>query len=100
MNRLVIGLNGLRGRLSSASLPALPERLRGGSIERSVEYLKNVKNDYKQVFVDTTHECRDRPLKACIYGSIVSFLGYCLATNPDERDLRQQLLDCQNLLST
>ena len=96
-HRFVYSMRAFGHRLSSISLP---ERLRGGSIERSVEYLKQVAIDYKQVFVDTYKESRDRPLKASVYGSLLAFVGYCMATNPDEHDLEEQLLESQNNLSS
>ena len=95
--RLVNGIKTFGQRLSSITLP---ERLRGGSIEKGVEYLKQVIIDYKQVFIDTRQECRDRPLKASVYGSAIALVVYCMATNPDERDFRQQLIESQNNLSS
>ena len=95
--RFVNSIRGFSHRLSSVSLP---ERLRGGSIERAVEYLKQVAIDYKQVFIDTTKQCRDRPLKATFYGSLLASVVYCMATNPDEHDLEQQLLESHNNLSS
>ncbi|XP_054163010.1 uncharacterized protein LOC128960879 [Oppia nitens] len=99
MSRLVSAFKTFGQRLSSISLPPLPEKLRGGSIERGMEYLKNVVNDYKQVMIDTKDECRHRPLKASVYVSLMSAFGYCMATNPNEKDLTQQLVECHNLLS-
>ena len=95
--RLVTSIRGFGRRLSEISLP---DKLRGGSIERSVEYLKQVAIDYKQVVIDTVQECRNRPLKASAYGSLLGFVGYCMATNPNEHDLREQLLESQNNLSS
>ena len=95
MSALLKRFKTLTNRLSSISLP---KRLRGGSIERSLDYLKQVKDDYKQVLIDTRNECRDRPLKASAYGSVLAFVGYCMATNPDENDFRHQLIESHNNL--
>jgi len=97
MSRLISGIKSAQNRLSSLSLPS---RYRGGRIERSVDYLQLVYNDYKQVLIDTRNEARDRPLKASIIGSFLSLMAYCALKNPNEDDFRQQLIDSQNNLST
>jgi hypothetical protein len=97
MSRLLNNLKSVRNLRPSLSLP---DRYRGGRIERTVDYLKLVFNDYKQVLTDVRNDARDRPLKASIIGSVIGLLGYCVARNPDECDLRQQLIDSQNNLST
>lgn len=97
MTHLASNLKSLFFRITSARLP---KRLRGGTIERSIDYLIQVKNDYKQVLIDTLTECKDRPIKASAYGTGLALIGYCLATNPDERDFEQQLSESQNNLAS
>jgi hypothetical protein len=97
MSRLLNNLKSVRNLRPSLSLA---DRYRGGRIERAVDYLKLVFNDYKQVLTDARNDARDRPLRASIIGSIIGLLGYCVARNPDEWDFRQQLIESQNNLST
>lgn len=58
-----------------------------------VNYLKNLANDYKSVALDTVQDCKDRPVKATLYGGLLSFLFAAYKTNPDEASFREQLID-------
>lgn len=62
-------------------------------------FLYNIFNDYKVVAVETIQDCKDRPLKASVYISLLSFIGLLYKTNPTERDFRQELIeDAQEML--
>ncbi|OTF79340.1 hypothetical protein BLA29_005466 [Euroglyphus maynei] len=77
----------------------LPERLKGGIIENSINYLRNVGNDYKNVYLETLQDIRKRPLKATIIGSILLSGGYCIVHNPTFDDFQMQLIDSNNCIS-
>ncbi|XP_075589600.1 uncharacterized protein LOC124496283 [Dermatophagoides farinae] len=77
----------------------LPERLKGGIIENSINYLRNVGNDYKNVYLETIQDIRKRPLKASIIGAILISGGYCIQHNPSFDDFQTQLIDSNNRLS-
>lgn len=83
-------------RLFNSSLPTFPEKLRGGSIEKAVDYLKLVYSDYRTVFFDVLKESREKPLKACLYGGSILTSYYLWRTNPDFNDFEQQLINAHN----
>jgi len=77
----------------------LPQRFKGGRIEKFTDYMKIVINDYKQVGIDVIQDARDKPFKACVIGSIGCFFIYLLKTNPNENDFIHQLTSSHNNLS-
>ena len=76
----------------------LPQRLRGGAIEKSATYLHNIYLDYKAVFMETRQDIRNRPLRSTIIGGILVGLGYLMRHNPSEDDFLMQLVQCNNKL--
>lgn len=48
---------------------------------------------------ETIQDCKERPVKASIYISLLTFVGVLYKTNPSERDFRQELIeDAQEML--
>lgn len=65
----------------------------------SGSFIYNIINDYKVVAQETIQDCRDRPVKASFYISLLSFVGVLYKTNPTEREFRQELIeDAQEML--
>lgn len=89
-------INSIKTKLSNVQLP---KRLRGGMIENSLSYLKNVFNDYKMVYLDTIQDIRDRPVRAGVIGYILLSSAYLMKHNPNENDYVDQLIDSSNKLS-
>ncbi|XP_076055595.1 mitochondrial import inner membrane translocase subunit Tim29 [Oratosquilla oratoria] len=71
--------------------PRLPQRLKGGTVEKWVKYWQMVVKDYKEVFVDVIKESREKPVKAAFYISFLSGLAYAFRTNPDKKDFLDNL---------
>ena len=61
----------LSGMLRGQTQAGIPERLKGGRIERYVDYWKGVMMDYREAGHDVVKGCREKPVKAMVYG----FLG-------------------------
>jgi len=79
----------------------LPERYRGGRVERWAEYWKGLYADYRNVAVDTYADCKNRPFRTSVIASGLGFLYYAAKTNPDERSFRDRyLLNCNRFLVT
>jgi hypothetical protein len=76
-------------------LSRLYHRLRDSSLSN---YLWAVKEDYKSVALELVQESRNRPLKATAIGSIVSFMGYAIHTNPDLNGFYEELICAENQL--
>ncbi len=68
----------------------LPERLKGGRIERWVNYWKGVANDYKEATLDLAKSSRERPIKAAIYSSIFVTSIYLNRTKCDENSFNDR----------
>lgn len=65
----------------------------------SGSFIYNIINDYKVVAQETIQDCRDCPVKASFYISLLSFVGVLYKTNPTEREFRQELIeDAQEML--
>lgn len=48
----------------------LPEKFRGGRIEKMVDYVKNVMRDYSEAFKELKVGAKKRPLKATVISTI------------------------------
>ncbi|XP_061167884.1 mitochondrial import inner membrane translocase subunit Tim29-like [Saccostrea echinata] len=81
------------GKLLQRVKPTLPDKWKGGKIEKIGNYIYNIYNDYKVVAQETIQDCKNNPVKASIYISFLSFFGLLYKTNPTERDFKQELLD-------
>ncbi|XP_034175612.1 mitochondrial import inner membrane translocase subunit Tim29 isoform X2 [Osmia lignaria lignaria] len=69
-----------------------PEKLKGTFLERWGKYWKNLFTDYKEVTVSVVNDCKEHPIKASIYASVLAFCIYLNKHNPDESSFREQLL--------
>ena len=65
---------------------ALPEKYKGGRIEKFYNYWKNVCIDYKESTFEIINGARDRPGKAFIYGLLGSSFLYLNHQRPSEQD--------------
>lgn len=77
----------------------LPERLKGGRIERYVNYWKGVATDYKEALKELKQSCREKPLKASIIGSAFISAWYANRHNPDEKSFNDLLVKVNNDLT-
>ncbi|XP_063971972.1 mitochondrial import inner membrane translocase subunit Tim29 [Diachasmimorpha longicaudata] len=68
------------------------EKAKTTIIERWKLYWKNLYLDYKDVGVDVVKECRNRPVKAGAYFSVLAGCYYLSKTNPDLCTFREELL--------
>lgn len=55
---------------SRFQLPSLPEKWKGGRIERWANFWKNLAIDYKEAGMDIVQGAKDKPLKAAVYTSL------------------------------
>ncbi len=79
--------------------PELPDKWRGGRIERFTNYWKGVARDYKEAGEEIVQGCQKRPLKAATLSSVLGALGFAAATNPDERDYNARFVEnCLELM--
>ncbi|KAG8197065.1 hypothetical protein JTE90_004332 [Oedothorax gibbosus] len=69
----------------------LPEKYKGGRIERWSLYWQGMFMDYKCVAVDVIQEAKDRPFKAILISSGLGILYTALKTNPDEQSFNDHL---------
>ena len=71
-------------------LPRLPEKLKGGRIERGVNYVttywKNVAFDYKAAVMEVYDGSLAKPKKAAFISSVLASALYMNKTNPKMRD--------------
>ncbi|XP_027237089.1 mitochondrial import inner membrane translocase subunit Tim29 [Penaeus vannamei] len=88
-------------RLSSLSVKEpwrvrLPEKWKGGYIEKWGNYWVGVAQDYKEVAVDVVKDTYKYPVKAAFYYSLIGGTLYAFNTNPDERDFQSTLQTYMN----
>lgn len=67
---------------------ALPAKLKGGRIEKLVNYWKNVAMDYEEATKDLFRGCRQKPIKASVIGGSLLTFWYLYETKPDEHSFR------------
>lgn len=77
----------------------LPERFKGGRIERLLNYGKNVLGDYRQAVLDTYNDSLQNRRKAFTYLSLIGALTYLYKTNPHPNSFKNELINHQNLMS-
>ena len=71
----------------------MPERLKGGRIERYVTFWQNLARDYKEAGQEIVAGAKAKPLKASIYGTILGLGLYANKHNPDEQSFRTHLIN-------
>ncbi|XP_012277450.1 mitochondrial import inner membrane translocase subunit Tim29 [Orussus abietinus] len=69
-----------------------PERFKGTFLERWGKYWRNLYIDYRDVAIDITKDCKDRPIRASIYFSFLGGLYYLSKHNPDEVSFRDAVI--------
>lgn len=77
----------------------LPERLKGGRIERMVNYGKAVLVDYRQAIRDIYTDSLANKPKAATYFSLIGLLTYLYKTNPHPNSFKNELITHQNLMT-
>ncbi|XP_074643218.1 mitochondrial import inner membrane translocase subunit Tim29-like [Tubulanus polymorphus] len=70
----------------------LPEKYKGGRIEKMYDYLYTMYNDYKMVAIECKDDMRGNPFKTACYLTGVAGLVTLIKTNPDEQSFRDGLL--------
>ncbi|XP_064605217.1 mitochondrial import inner membrane translocase subunit Tim29-like [Liolophura sinensis] len=74
----------------------MPDKLKGGRLERIGQYILMVLSDYKSVAVETVQDMKDKPVKASIYLTGIATIGLFLKTNPDEQSYKIKLKSAAN----
>lgn len=69
----------------------LPERFKGGLVEKWAKYWKHLYIDYRDVFVNTGTHMKEHPIKTAFYGITGSAAYYFTKRNPSEADFFNQL---------
>jgi len=89
-------IHNFKSVVAKVPVPRLPQKLKGGRIEKWADYWVNLSVDYRDSFKTIGQQMRDNPAKASVYISAVVFGIHSCRTNPNERDLRNSLVDNLN----
>jgi len=65
----------------------LPDKYKDTWVDRLVSYWQNLVRDYKEAGLDTLRDIRARPLRASVYGGLLTSAYLCAKRNPDEVNL-------------
>lgn len=68
----------------------LPERYKGGVVEKWANYWKNLCRDYYEVAEGVVQQTKDRPIRAAFYGLTGAATYYCAKHNPTQSDFLEQ----------
>ncbi|XP_012260310.1 mitochondrial import inner membrane translocase subunit Tim29 [Athalia rosae] len=83
------------GKLQTSEVAGqVKERL----LDRWAKYWKNLYIDYKDVALDVVQGCKERPVRAFTYFSLLGSAYYLSKHNPDESSYRVLLLESSNKL--
>ncbi|XP_033738177.1 mitochondrial import inner membrane translocase subunit Tim29-like [Pecten maximus] len=87
-----------RVKLVSRIKPRLPEKWKGGKIEKMANYVHVILRDYHMVYTDTIQYMRDHRLKSSMWLSLLGTSGALIATNPSpsKEDYEAQLVEQHN----
>ena len=77
----------------------LPEKLKGGRVEKYVNYWKGVKTDYKEALKELAQSSKQKPIKATLIGGTFLFAWYANHHNPDEESFKSELIKINNDLT-
>ena len=77
----------------------LPEKLKGGRVEKYVNYWKGVKTDYKEALKELAQSSKQKPIKATLIGGTFLFAWYANHHNPDEESFKSELIKVNNDLT-
>jgi len=89
-------MQALRSRFALGSTPRapqFPERLKGGRLEKWKNYWLGVGIDYREASLELVEMAKGKPVKAAIFGATTVFMGYCVKTNPNEQDYRDNFIN-------
>ena len=75
-----------------ASRFKLPDKWKGGRIERGVQFWKGLFRDYREAVSDMATSAKERPLKAAVIASIGASCLYMNRHNPDEHSFRDNFV--------
>ena len=80
----------LSSRISSKL--TLPEKFKGGRIERIHNYFRNLYTDYSESSLEVLKNCQNRPFKASMYSAIGLTLLYLNQNRPNEQHFQDQFV--------
>ncbi|XP_069126354.1 mitochondrial import inner membrane translocase subunit Tim29-like [Argopecten irradians] len=85
-------------KLISRIKPSLPEKWKGGKIEKIANYFQTILRDYHMVYTDTVQYMREHRLKSSLWLSLLGTTGALIATNPSppKDNYESQLVEYHN----
>ncbi len=92
------GGGGSSGGRDATALFQLPERWRGGRVEKLANYWRGVFTDYSEAAQEIVQGCRNRPRRAALLAAAAAGCVTAAGTNPDERDFTAALAERACLL--
>jgi len=84
--------------LQASERLTLPDKYKGGRLEKWGNYWQGVYADYREVARDVVTDARQKPYKAMAITAGLGLLTCSLKTNPDEESFRDNLLNSSNSL--
>ncbi|ESO89105.1 hypothetical protein LOTGIDRAFT_106249 [Lottia gigantea] len=88
--------NGLK---RAANKVKVPEKVKGGRVEKIGNYFYNIYGDYKAAFLDTLQDIKDKPLKASFYFSLLGTGAVFYKLNPTEASFKELIIENANDLA-
>lgn len=76
----------------------IPEKFKGTFLQRWANYWRNLYVDYKDVAIDVAKDCKERPVRAAIYSTLLGGCFYFSKHNPDEIMFRDKLIESSGKL--
>lgn len=75
------------------SKPVIPEKLKGGRLEKIGTYFKNIIDDYRDVAKETVKDMKEKPVKSGAYISLITASLVLWKTNPGETEYHSRLTE-------
>ncbi|XP_050407256.1 mitochondrial import inner membrane translocase subunit Tim29 [Patella vulgata] len=91
--------NGAQLAQSFTKKVKIPDKLKGGRMEKIGNYFHNIYTDYKMVFIELGEDMKAKPLKSSIYCSILAASAVLFKTNPSENSFRTLMVESANDLA-
>ncbi|KAL8584654.1 hypothetical protein ACOMHN_002383 [Nucella lapillus] len=86
-----------RGKmLLSKFRPKLPDKLKGGRLERIGEYFLSIARDYRAAVQDMVQDMKDSPRKTAVYLSLLAAGAVLAKTNPSETNFQEKVWHCHH----
>ncbi|XP_046481463.1 mitochondrial import inner membrane translocase subunit Tim29 [Neodiprion pinetum] len=82
--------------ISKAKDPEVTEQVKERLLDRWAKYWKNLFIDYRDVAKDVAQGCKDRPIRASIYFSLLGSVYYFSRHNPSPDSYRNMLIEESN----